>query len=139
MLCEWIYHLTDIPLFDSRLFRAGIAALLSILLVLTTMPPYIRFLQKTDATSDFDQNSKFKAPPIMGGLLLVVVVGIVSLLTCKLNGYTISTLLVLVAFSSVGAIDDLAKVKTKRLIENQAGVWKNSREKVALLCVICRL
>ncbi|PBC67851.1 phospho-N-acetylmuramoyl-pentapeptide-transferase [Fibrobacter sp. UWS1] len=116
MLCEWIYHLTDIPLFDSRLFRAGIAALLSILLVLTTMPPYIRFLQKTDATSDFDQNSKVKAPPIMGGVLLVVVVGIVSLLTCKLNGYTISTLLVLVAFSSVGAIDDLAKVKTKRLI-----------------------
>ena len=116
MLCEWIYHLTDIPLFDSRLFRAGIAALLSILLVLTTMPPYIRFLQKTDATSDFDQNSKFKAPPIMGGLLLVVVVGIVSLLTCKLNGYTISTLLVLVAFSSVGAIDDFTKVKTKRLI-----------------------
>ncbi len=116
MLCEWIYHLTEIPLFDSRLFRAGLAAMLSIVLVLSTMPSYIRFLQKSDATSDFDQGEKTKAPPIMGGLLLVIVVVIVSLLTCKLNGYTISTLLVLVAFSAVGAIDDIAKVKTKRLV-----------------------
>lgn len=116
MLCEWIYHLTELPLFDSRLFRAGLAAMLSIILVLSTMPAYIRFLQRSDATSDFDQNSKTKAPPIMGGLLLVIVVVAVSLLTCKLNGYTISTLLVLVAFSAVGAIDDIAKVKTKRLI-----------------------
>ena len=112
MLCEWIYHITNNPLFDSRLFRAGMAALLSIILVLSTMPAYIRFLQKSDATSDFDANSKVKAPPIMGGVLLVVVVILVSLLTCKLNGYTISTLLVLAAFSSVGPIDDLAKVKT---------------------------
>jgi phospho-N-acetylmuramoyl-pentapeptide-transferase len=116
MLCEWIYQLTELPLFDSRLFRAGLAAMLSIVLVLSTMPAYIRFLQKSDATSDFDANSKTKAPPIMGGILLVAVVVFVSLLTCKLNGYTISTLLVLVAFSAVGAIDDLAKVKTKRLI-----------------------
>lgn len=116
MLCEWIYQLTELPLFDSRLFRAGLAAMLSIVLVLSTMPAYIRFLQKSDATSDFDANSKTKAPPIMGGILLVAVVVVVSLLTCKLNGYTISTLLVLVAFSAVGAIDDLAKVKTKRLI-----------------------
>ncbi len=116
MLCEWIYHLTELPLFDSRLFRAGLAAMLSIVLVLSTMPSYIRFLQRSDATSDFDQNSKTKAPPIMGGILLVIVVVAVSLLTCKLNGYTISTLLVLVAFSAVGAIDDIAKVKTKRLI-----------------------
>lgn len=116
MLCEWIYHLTELSLFDSRLFRAGLAAMLSIVLLLSTMPSYIRLLQKSDATSDFDLGGKTKAPPIMGGLLLVVVVVIVSLLTCKLNGYTISTLLVLVAFSAVGAIDDIAKVKTKRLI-----------------------
>ncbi|MCK9183235.1 MAG: phospho-N-acetylmuramoyl-pentapeptide-transferase [Fibrobacteraceae bacterium] len=116
MLSEWLYHLTDITLFDSRLFRAGIAAMLSIILVLSLMPLYIRRLQKADATSDFDANSKTKAPPIMGGVLLVAVVVFVSLLFCKLNGYTISTLLVLVAFSSVGAVDDLAKVRAKKLI-----------------------
>lgn len=116
MLCEWIYHLTDLPLFDSRLFRAGFAAMLSIVMVLVLMPHYIRFLQRADATSDFDKNSSTKAPPIMGGLLLVIVVVIVSLMSCKLNGYTVSTLLVLVAFSAVGAVDDIAKVKTKRMI-----------------------
>lgn len=116
MLCEWIYHLTDLPLFDSRLFRAGFAAMLSIVMVLVLMPHYIRFLQRADATSDFDKNSPTKAPPIMGGLLLVIVVVIVSLMSCKLNGYTVSTLLVLVAFSAVGAVDDIAKVKTKRMI-----------------------
>src|SRR5574344_1582302 len=89
------------------------AALFSIVLVLTMMP---RYLQSKDATSDFDKDKKVKAPPIMGGLLLVVIVEFVSLIFCKMNGYTISTLAILAAFSSVGAIDDLAKIKAKRLI-----------------------
>ncbi|MBR2272196.1 MAG: phospho-N-acetylmuramoyl-pentapeptide-transferase, partial [Fibrobacter sp.] len=117
MLCQWLYHLTSIDLFDGRLFRAGTAAMLSIILVMTFMPIYIRKLQSLDATSDFDKDGKSKSPPIMGGLLLVIVVEIVSLLVCKMNGYTISTLIVLAAFSAVGAIDDIAKVKAKRLIK----------------------
>lgn len=116
MLCQWLYHLTDISLFDGRLFRAGTAALLAIILVLTLMPRYIRLLQSMDATADFDKNQKIKSPPIMGGLLLVAVVEFVSLLFCKLNSYTVSTLVVLAAFSSVGAIDDIAKIKAKRLV-----------------------
>ena len=98
MLCHWLYHITSIDLFDGRLFRAGVAAMLSIVLVLF-----------------FD--GKTKSPPIMGGLLLVVVVEVVSLLVCKMNGYTISTLVILAAFSAVGAIDDIAKVRAKRLIK----------------------
>ena len=117
MLCQWLYHLTSIDLFDGRLFRAGTAAMLSIILVMCLMPVYIRKLQSLDATSDFDKDGKSKSPPIMGGLLLVIVVEIVSLLVCKMNGYTISTLIVLAAFSAVGAIDDIAKVKAKRLIK----------------------
>lgn len=116
MLFHWIYQTSGIELFDGRLFRAGAAALISIILVLFLMPYYIRFLQKQDATSDFDQDKKTKSPPIMGGILLVFVVEIVSLLICKLNGYTISTLMILFLFAAVGAVDDLAKVKTKRLI-----------------------
>src|SRR5574344_84789 len=116
MLCQWLYHITDLAFFDGRLFRAGMAALFSIVLVLTLMPRYIRYLQSKDATSDFDKDKKVKAPPIMGGLLLVVIVEFVSLIFCKMNGYTISTLAILAAFSSVGAIDDLAKIKAKRLI-----------------------
>ena len=45
MLCQWLYHLTSIDLFDGRLFRAGVAAMLSIILVMTFMPIYIRKLQ----------------------------------------------------------------------------------------------
>ena len=29
MLCHWLYHITSIDLFDGRLFRAGVAAMLS--------------------------------------------------------------------------------------------------------------
>lgn len=116
MLCQWLYHTTDIALFDGRLFRAGIAAILSIVLVLTLMPRYIRFLQGLDATSDFDKDKTHKSPPIMGGLLLVVVVEFVSLLTAKLNGYSIATLLILALFAGVGALDDIAKIRTKRLV-----------------------
>ena len=75
--------------------------MLSIILVMCLMPVYIRKLQSLDATSDFDKDGKSKSPPIMGGLLLVIVVEIVSLLVCKMNGYTISTLIVLAAFSAV--------------------------------------
>lgn len=116
MLFQWLYHTTGIEIFDGRLFRAGIAALFSIILVLSLMPKYIRLLQGLDATSDFDKEGKPKSPPIMGGLLLVLVVALVSILTCKMNGYTISTLVILILFSSVGAFDDIAKVKAKRLI-----------------------
>ena len=116
MLCHWLYQTTNIDLFDGRLFRAGAAAMLSIILVLFFMPKYIRFLQRLDATSDFDKDGKTKSPPIMGGLLLVIVVEIVSLLVCQMNGYTISTLVILALFSAVGATDDMAKVRAKRLI-----------------------
>ena len=116
MLCHWLYQTTHIDLFDGRLFRAGVAAMLSIILVLFFMPKYIRFLQRLDATSDFDKDGKTKSPPIMGGLLLVIVVEIVSLLVCQMNGYTISTLVILALFSAVGATDDMAKVRAKRLI-----------------------
>ena len=116
MLCHWLYQTTHIDLFDGRLFRAGSAAMLSIILVLFFMPKYIRFLQRLDATSDFDKDGKTKSPPIMGGLLLVVVVEIVSLLVCQMNGYTISTLVILALFSAVGATDDMAKVRAKRLV-----------------------
>ena len=116
MLCHWLYQTTHIDLFDGRLFRAGSAAMLSIILVLFFMPKYIRFLQRLDATSDFDKDGKTKSPPIMGGLLLVVIVEIVSLLVCQMNGYTISTLVILALFSAVGATDDMAKIRAKRLV-----------------------
>lgn len=116
MLFQWLYHLTSIDFFDGRLFRAGVGALLAAMLVFIFMPIYIKWLRRLDATSDFDKDSPVKAPPIMGGALLVVIVEVVSLLVCKMNGYTISTLVILLLFSAVGAIDDVAKIRAKRRV-----------------------
>jgi len=116
MIAQWIYHLTGNPLFDGRLFRSGAAALLAIILVMMTMPRYIRYLQSLDATSDFDKNSDKKSPPIMGGLLLVIVTVFTSLIFCKMNSYVISTLTILIAYAGVGAVDDIAKIRNKRLV-----------------------
>ena len=106
MLFQWLYHFTGLDLFDGRLFRAGIAMLLSAGLVFFLMPKYIRLLQRLDATSDFDKSGGVKSPPIMGGALLVIIVEIVSILVCQMNGYTISTLMVLciVLIKSQGCI-----------------------------------
>ncbi len=115
MLAQWLFNITGNDLFDGRLFRAGASALLAIILVMATMPAYIRFLNRLDASSDCDKDQK-KAPPIMGGLLLIAVTLITSLCFAKMNGYTISTLAILVAYAGVGAIDDIAKIRNKRLV-----------------------
>ena len=115
MLSLFLFHLTHIHLFEDRLFRAGAASLLSALLVFLAMPAYIALLNRLDATSDFDAHGK-KSPPILGGILLVVTVIIASLTFARLNAYSISTLIILGAYAIIGAVDDLMKVRTKRLV-----------------------
>ncbi len=112
----FLYEITGMSIFEGRLFRAGAAALMAIILVMVLMPIYIRFLQSIDATSDFDKKSGVKAPPIMGGLLLVIVTVISSLSFSQINSYVISTLAILIAYSGVGALDDIAKIRNKRLV-----------------------
>ena len=115
MLSIWLYETTGNGLFEGRLFRAGGAALLSIFLVMIFMPKFIRFLQNLDATSDFEEDPNTKATPILGGLLLVIVTIISSLVFAQMNSYVVSTLIILVLYATVGAIDDIAKIYNKRL------------------------
>jgi len=89
---------------------------MAIVLVMLTMPRYIAYLQSLDATSDFDKSSEKKSPPIMGGLLLVIVSVLTALTFCRLNSYVISTLTILIAYAGVGAMDDVAKIRNKRLV-----------------------
>ncbi len=119
MFSHYLFELTGLSLFEGRLFRAGAASLFAMLLVFLLMPPFIRYLKKMDATSDFDNKRNDASPPILGGLLLVVVVIISTLTFCDFtsNGYVISSLLILVAYSAVGALDDLAKIRNKRLVK----------------------
>lgn len=116
MLSVWLAQLTGLHLFEGRLFRAGAAAMLASMLVMFFMPKFIRYLQSKNATSDFDEKREDKSPPILGGLLLVIVSIIVTLFFCQLNGYVIATLGILIAYATVGAIDDLMKIRNKRLV-----------------------
>jgi phospho-N-acetylmuramoyl-pentapeptide-transferase len=138
MLSIWLMQLTGIDFLGGRMFRAGGAALLSIFLVMTTMPFYIRYLQSLDATSDFDSGGQ-KSPPIMGGLLLVVIVILSSLAFSALNSFVISTLVILVAYSTVGAIDDIAKIRNKRLVALGKLTQKDYQEKADGLSSTLRL
>lgn len=118
MFSLWLYEVTGSELFAGRLFRTGAAALLAVILVMALMPLYARILRRLDASSDLDERDEngMKPPPIMGGLLLVAIVELVSLLFCRMNGYTISTLAIMASFSMVGAVDDIAKIRHKRMI-----------------------
>jgi phospho-N-acetylmuramoyl-pentapeptide-transferase len=115
MLSLLLAHLTHLALFDDRLFRAGAASLFASLLVFLGMPPFIKMLNRIDATSDFD-HGKRKPPPIMGGMLLVAAVLIASLCFVRFNAYSISTLVILMAYATIGGIDDVVKIKNKKLV-----------------------
>ncbi len=115
MLAYLLYHWTHYALFDDRLFRVGAASLFASLLVFLVMPRYIVLLNRLDATSDFD-HGKRKSPPIMGGMLLVFAVLAASLSFAKLNAYSISALLILLAYATIGGIDDVIKIRNKKLV-----------------------
>ncbi len=115
MLSHYLYQHTHINLFEDRLFRAGAASLFASLLVFLGMPRYISLLNRMDATADFDSGKK-KSPPIMGGMLLVFAVLIASLCFVKLNAYSISALVILMAYATIGGIDDVMKVHNKKLV-----------------------
>jgi len=116
MLSELLFRLTGLGLFQDRLFRAGASSLFAALLVFLLMPRFIALLKRMDATSDFDGAGK-KSPPIMGGMLLVAAVLAASLSFCRLNAYSLSALVILLAYAAIGGIDDVIKVGNKRLAE----------------------
>ena len=115
MLAYVLFHWTQFGLFEDRLFRAGAASLFAALLVFLAMPRYITLLTSLDATSDFD-HGKRKSPPIMGGMLLVFAVLAASLCFANLNAYSISALLILLAYATIGGIDDVIKIRNKKLV-----------------------
>ena len=111
LLSQW----TGIQLFQDRLFRAGAASLFAALFFFLFMPRFIAFLRRVDATSDFD-HGKTAPPPIMGGMLVVLAVVAAGLMFSQWNAYSVSTLVILLAYAIIGGADDLMKVRNKRLV-----------------------
>ncbi len=115
MLSHLLFRLTHYNIFEDRLFRAGSASLFAALLVFLVMPQYIALLNKLDATSDFN-HGKRRPPPIMGGMLLVFAVLAASLCFANLNAYSLSALVILMAYATIGGIDDVIKIRNKKLV-----------------------
>ncbi len=115
MLSLLLYQWTGIQLFQDRLFRAGAASLFAALIVFLLMPRFIAWLRRIDATSDFE-SGKTPPPPILGGMLVVAAVIAASLVFSQWNAYSVSTLVILFAYAAIGGVDDLMKVRNKRLI-----------------------
>ena len=116
MISMLLFHLTGYHLFEDRLFRAGSASLFAALLVFLLMPWFISLLYQLDATADFVSPGSRKPPPILGGMLLVFSVISASLSFAKLNVYSLSALIILLAYAGIGGIDDLMKVRNKRRV-----------------------
>ena len=115
MLSLLLFQWTGLQLFQDRLFRAGAASLFAALFVFLLMPRFIAFLRRIDATADFD-HGKTPPPPILGGMLVVASVIVASLVFSQWNAYSISTLVILFAYAAIGGVDDLMKVRNKRLV-----------------------
>ncbi len=115
MISIWLWRLTGLAIFEGRLFRTGAAAILAALAVFFIMPPYIRLLKKLDFTSDLDDEG-IPVAPIMGGLPLVLTVLVVSLIFALPVIPVIAILVILASYAAVGMVDDIAKIRSKRLI-----------------------
>ncbi len=115
-----IFHFLSeyINIFRYLSFRSMGAVVTSFLLVLCFAPKFIQALQKMK----LGQQVREEGPqahlaktgtPTMGGIFIWGAVLISALLWCSLNGFVWITCLTVVLFTSIGFIDDYAKIKQK--------------------------
>jgi phospho-N-acetylmuramoyl-pentapeptide-transferase len=135
MISVWLAQLLGMAMFEGRLFRAGSSALFAFIIIMAVMPWYIRFLKRKEATADFND----KSPPIFGGLLLSIVVILSTLLFAVPNTYVLTTLVILIVYTAIGAADDISKIRAKRRIANGLENRKSFQEKADGLSASFRL
>ena len=138
MISHYLSQLFSLNLLSDRFFRAGSAALFSMLFVLFCMPAFIRWVNKRGMISDFT-SAKEKAPPIFGGLILVCSVTLSALIFSRINGYSLSILLILLAYSAVGFVDDYFKVANKKKVDANELSKKSFQDKADGISTLTRL
>ncbi len=111
---------TIIRLLGYITFRAGVAAVLGILLTLLLGAPLIRLLHRAgihDTPRDYGvmQVHDKKGTPQMGGLIFSLVTMLVSLLCCDIgNRFVQIMILSLIWFTAIGAADDYLKIVVRK-------------------------
>jgi len=121
MILDYLYELTGLHIFSSRLFAAGAALFLSFIISMLLFPPYIKKLQQLHFSAEVKAS---KHNPVMpAGLLFMGVILILSLFLSRFNPFVIAALAVYMFYAIIGAVDDIAKIVNKRkLLRNEISV-----------------
>ena len=144
MLAALLHSIWQYQVFKSVVFRGGMAFLTAYLLIVWVMPKVIRSFRKRGITSDFittpaDTKPYTGAPPIMGGGVLIMGIVFGAVLWCNLNQYVVALLVILLSFGIIGAVDDVAKVISKRRVESGLEARKSYSEKADGISGLWRL
>ena len=121
-LFDWLDRAFDIPgagVFQYISFRASMAAILSLLIMLFCGKPFIRFIRRksigeTVRNLGLEGQKEKEGTPTMGGLIILSAIVIPTLLLAKLdNVYVITMLVTTLWLGLIGFIDDYIKVFKK--------------------------
>ncbi len=131
-LFDYIEKNFDFPgagLFQYISFRAGVAAILSLLITITYGKKLINFLRKKQVGEDIrdlglEGQMQKKGTPTMGGIIIIAAILIPTLLMAKLdNVYIILLVATTIWLGLIGFLDDYIKVFKKNK-EGLAGRFK---------------
>ena len=121
-LFDWLDRTFDFPgagVFQYISFRASMAAITSLLIMLFCGRPFIRFIRRksigeTVRNLGLEGQKEKEGTPTMGGLLILAAIIVPTLLFAKLdNVYVIAMLVTTVWLGLIGFIDDYIKVFRK--------------------------
>lgn len=121
-LFDWLDKAFDIPgagVFQYISFRASMAAILSLLIMLFCGKPFICFIRRksigeTVRNLGLEGQKEKEGTPTMGGLLILAAIVVPTLLLAKLdNVYVITMLVTTLWLGLIGFIDDYIKVFKK--------------------------
>lgn len=121
-LFDWLDRAFDFPgagVFQYISFRASMAAILSLLIMLFCGKPFIRFIRRksigeTVRSLGLEGQKEKEGTPTMGGLLILAAIVMPTLLLAKLdNVYVVTMLVTTLWLGLIGFIDDYIKVFKK--------------------------
>lgn len=121
-LFDWLDKTFDFPgagVFQYISFRASMAAITSLLIMLICGKPFIRFIRRrsigeTVRNLGLEGQKEKEGTPTMGGLLILAAIIVPTLLFAKLdNVYVITMLVTTLWLGLIGFIDDYIKVFKK--------------------------